>query len=325
MNGVTDPLSVGSSFRRAPRPFREIQAYSFTLDHPEQVLFASAVRPLSLPYALANILWTVTGDDTVAGIRFWNDRAAAFTDDGVRVRSALGPRLFGAAQQFAVTLQRLRADRATRRALVLMVESKDLTTPTRDVPCMMGLQLLLRDDRLDAVATMRSQSALMVMPYDVALLTTIQRLLAAELGIAPGRYMHFAASMHIYEDELDVATSVAEEDLTPKVLPHPGSLQELQSIGAVKNEIERESVEELIRRSKQIGGRVHDEDTLGGMAESVLLGHALLKCGRVGDALVAWGRAGDLGRLCAMRVDLKERDAAHKISEPEDDRRGPTG
>ena len=48
---------------------------------------------------------------------------------------------------------------------------------------------------------MRSQSALMVVPYDLFLLTMLHEAMAVRLGVGLGSYHHFCGSLHYYEDE----------------------------------------------------------------------------------------------------------------------------
>jgi hypothetical protein len=65
---------------------------------------------------------------------------------------------------------------------------------------------------------MRSQSALMVLPYDVFLFASLQGLLASRLGVEVGTYTHISGSFHVYEDELEMASAVIAEDPTPIAL-----------------------------------------------------------------------------------------------------------
>lgn len=58
---------------------------------------------------------------------------------------------------------------------------------------------------------MRSQSALMVMPYDLFLLTMLHEAMAVRLGVGLGYYHHFCGSLHYYEDEEELVDAVLRE------------------------------------------------------------------------------------------------------------------
>lgn len=300
VDGVSDSLSVGSQFGAKSRPFWEIQGYAFTITNPAAVVIESSTRPISIPYMFANILWTAAGDDTVNGISYWNDRAAKFSDDGDHIRSAAGPRLFGKPSQYAEAVNRIAKDKSTRRAVITFIDSSDLTASTRDVPCTIGLQLLRRGGQLNAVGFMRSQSALMVMPYDIALLTTIQRLAASELGLDVGSYTHFSGSFHVYDDEMDLLGQFAESELRSHDLPDPRSVAVLKSMAGRKAKIETAERPELLKLVESAQQDSLLEGAFERAATLVLAGQALFKSGCTDDAKSAWNSAGELGRLSAL-------------------------
>jgi thymidylate synthase len=241
--GVCEPTSVGSFFGKEPRPTKEIIGFTFSLTDPTAVLVDRPSRPINAAFSLANILWTASGSDRVADIAFWNSRAYDFSDDKETVRSALGPRLF--TNQFATAINRLRADPGTRRAFLSLISANDLTDETRDVPCTIGLHLMIRDSALTAVAMMRSQSALMVLPYDIPLLAAIQCMAAAELEIPPGPLTHISSSLHFYLDETDIATQVARGQIRSVSVPDIPKLEEMKDLALFESKLRQASQEEL--------------------------------------------------------------------------------
>jgi thymidylate synthase len=62
------------------------------------------------------------------------------------------------------------------------------------------------------MVNMRSQSAVMVLPYDVFTFSFLQEVLAVELGLRVGQYFHNSGSFHYYLDE---------EPLVQKLLIEP--------------------------------------------------------------------------------------------------------
>lgn len=215
--GVTQTSSPGSGFGQTPRGFRELAATSFVLANPRRRLTLSAHRPIDLGYALGNVLWAVSGSDSLETIQFYNPNAANFSDDGVSLFAAQGARIFrsGAGDQFEQAALRLESDASSRRAVINVSQPADLFAETRDCSCLTHLQFLVRDGALTCIANMRSQSVLMVMPYDLVLLTMIHEAMAARLGVKLGRYVHNCGSFHYYDDEEQLVRSVVAESLPP--------------------------------------------------------------------------------------------------------------
>jgi thymidylate synthase len=55
---------------------------------------------------------------------------------------------------------------------------------------------------------MRSNDVFLGLPYDVFNFTMLQELMAVELGIELGSYIHFAASLHLYETDVGRASFI---------------------------------------------------------------------------------------------------------------------
>ena len=89
----------------------------------------------------------------------------------------------------------------TRRAVISVFTPFDLEVKTRDFPCLVSLQFLLREGVLHSVCHMRSQSALLVMPYDLFLLTMLHEAMSVRLGLVWALITTSAGSLHFYEDE----------------------------------------------------------------------------------------------------------------------------
>lgn len=248
--GVQDPLSVGSSFGETSRPTKEIVGFTFTLTEPTAVLIDRPSKPINVAFAFANILWAVSGSDRVQDIAFWNPRAHNFSDDNERINSALGPRIFPS--QFYSAISRLREDRSSRRAFLPLISPSDVTAATRDVPCSIGLHLMIRDSVLIAVAMMRSQSALMVLPYDVPLLAAVQCIAAAELDVPPGPFTHISSSLHFYEDELDIARPVADGEVASVSVPELPKLNEMKDLALFESQLREASQHEMMAMASDL-------------------------------------------------------------------------
>lgn len=218
--GVVDATSIGSNFGLAPRATREMLAVGFQVNDPRRRLVRTDARRLSSRFLVANLLWTVAGGHDVDMIASYNSKARLFARDESYFEAAFGSRLFSPGNQFRMAERRLKADTTSRRASAMIYLAEDSIVERRDVPCALVLQFLIRDNHLTCITIMRSQSAAMVMPYDVFLFSMIQEALAVRLGVELGPYIHFANSMHYYEDEAETVDAILGSDL-PEVAAMP--------------------------------------------------------------------------------------------------------
>jgi len=236
---VVDPYSVGSRFGKKARATREHLSYGFGLADPRARLVKSSHRRFDLVFAVAQLVWFLSGSDSVEAISFYNPRGRDFSDDGRTVRGAYGKRLFnlvGGLNQMADAITKLNADPASRRVVALIYLPEDTGASSRDIPCTIGVQFLVREGALHMITNMRSQSAAFVMPYDVFAFTMLQEIVARELDLELGAYYHHSNSFHYYDDETAMVEAVLSEILplaTPmRSMPSGTSLHYLQSVTA---------------------------------------------------------------------------------------------
>lgn len=118
------------------------------------------------------------------------------------MNGAYGPRIksrHGFNQLDAVISMMKRKD-GSRRAVIQLYEAKDLLSDL-DVPCTTTLQFHRRGDVLHMSAAMRSNDAYLGLPHDVFCFTMIQELVATELDLKLGEYIHMVGSMHLYTND----------------------------------------------------------------------------------------------------------------------------
>lgn len=221
--GTMDVTSIGSAFGTNLRPTKEIVGHSFALAHPQRNRIRSSARSVDYGYACANLIWFLSGSRVVEDIAFYNNRGRLFSDDGRHFAGALGHRVIHSAEgnQLEAAVRTLQQDQTSRRALVVLYRADDSILKPRDTPCSIALHYLIREGRLVAITNMRSQSAAMVMPYDVHLFTCLQAIVAHRVGVPLGTYFHFANSLHYYFDEESVVTAVLNESPPPSITRHP--------------------------------------------------------------------------------------------------------
>jgi thymidylate synthase len=69
----------------------------------------------------------------------------------------------------------------------------------RTLPCTLGLQFLVRWERVHCVAHMRSLDCILGLPYDVVMFGGVTRAVAACLKLQPGTVVIQAGSCHVYQ------------------------------------------------------------------------------------------------------------------------------
>jgi thymidylate synthase len=171
-----------------------------------------SIRGLSPSYLLGEFTWYFSGDNSLSFISqfssFWNH----LSDDGETCNSAYGHLIKEAYgfNQINKVVEILRADPNSRRAKINLNAPNPKVDTTKDEPCTMSLHFMIRDNKLNCTAVMRSNDIWFGFPYDVAFFTELQKYIADKLGVEYGEYTHFAVSLHMYDRDrqrlIDVVT-----------------------------------------------------------------------------------------------------------------------
>ncbi len=215
-------------FKASPRgqPVNEIVCASFTLTDPMARLIASPTRAVNYGFAVGELCWYLRGDEDLATMEYYNRRMPQFSDDGLTLNSAYGARILNClpghlVSQWEMCRAELLRDPDSRRAVMVINQPRDLvranTLGSKDVPCTLAIQLLIRDRRLHMSVTMRSNDVWWGLPYDVFSFTCLQECFMLELrGIGCpvddiGDYHHHAGSLHLYERHFEQAAEVVRE------------------------------------------------------------------------------------------------------------------
>lgn len=226
---LVDTLLNDFDFESSPRgrPIRELVNASFTLGNPRNRLIESKARNVNYGFAVGEFCWYVRGDSDLETMLYYNKRMSQFSDDGSTINSAYGARMFlprwGTLGQIDNVINELKHDPDSRRAVMHINEPNDLLRATvlgsKDVPCTLSVQFLIRDRRLHMIVNMRSNDVIWGLPYDVFSFTCLQELIALQLKCEGaqvddvGEYHHNAGSLHLYDTHFTMAGEVSGEDL----------------------------------------------------------------------------------------------------------------
>ena len=194
-------------------PCYEITDAKLVLTHATNNLLVNSVRKLSPRFAVAEWLWIFFGHQDVATIARYSQRIKQFSDDGVSFNGTYGVPVIA---QWRHTVDTLRRDPFSRQAVISIFRFTDVTKypeimqrwESKDIPCTLSLQYLLRDGQLDCIATMRSSDVWLGLPYDVFNFSMLQSIMAGELGVRVGQLSLNLGSFHLYESNCEKAAIV---------------------------------------------------------------------------------------------------------------------
>ena len=248
-------LAFDPDFESAPRgrPIRELIAASFTLMNPRNRLITSPARNANYGFGVGELCWYLRGDTDLETMLFYNKRMGQFSDDGVTINSAYGARIMNSSygicppgrfpfhpSQLDLVIEELKADPHSRRAVMHINQPRDLgravAVGSKDVPCTMSVQLLIRKRRLHMHVLMRSNDIVWGLPYDVFSFTSLQEafmLKLQEAGVPVddvGEYHHTAGSLHIYDTHYGMADLVTKESIPAPAPMSPFTLERIECL-----------------------------------------------------------------------------------------------
>lgn len=222
-------LDKGCRVRPREQWIYELNGLSFRLNNPRARLIYNPARKYKLILALGELLWYLRGTDSLDIIGYYNHNYTQFSDDGKSLYGAYGPRIFGnklhnSLSQWDMVLKKLKEDPDSRQAVIAIYKAEDVAVKTLDVPCTCYIQYMIRNNKLNCIVNMRSNDIIWGTSYDVFSFTMLQEIMAKQLELDLGWYIHFVGSMHIYDRHLGMAENMLKHvDFKKYIMPEmPG-------------------------------------------------------------------------------------------------------
>jgi len=182
-------------------------------------------RELDYQFMAAEALWILTGNRRLDHPALRRN-LEKYSDDGLTMRGAYGPPFI---QQVNYVYEKLQQDPDSRQAVLTIWERNP--RDSKDIPCTLSVQFLIRGDTLHTVVNMRSQDAWLGVPYDLFTFTMMTLYLNTLFG---GKYKLgiltvMVGSQHIYERHLNNARALAgthgvDKPIDSHVFKHPDAL-----------------------------------------------------------------------------------------------------
>lgn len=178
-------------------------------------------RKIGRKFAAAEAAWILSGSNKLDEVAKYATYLRNFSDDSRHLSGAYGPPFV---DQLPYVTGCLAKDPQSRQAVATLWRPRP--GPSRDVPCTVALQWLVRDEAICCVATMRSSDAWLGVPYDVISFSCMSAAVGIEVNrLRPGTVRHLgelvftAGSQHLYALDFDAAKRCLADDYVPEVGP----------------------------------------------------------------------------------------------------------
>ena len=220
-------------------------------------------RKLNYRFMVAEWLWIWYGSDSLETIAQYNPHLRKFSDDGISLAGAYGPRVTPQWNQARNTLV---ADHDSRQAVIVIYTPNP--PPSKDIPCTVSLQFLIRNHELHLIVTMRSSDVWLGLPYDMFVFSRLQAQMTHELRVHPdgrliglqeGTITFHLGSSHLYSTDFARAANVLDNEdksesvrspritsIPPLVMYHILSFKKFDNYQDVPDRIWRTYAEALV-------------------------------------------------------------------------------
>lgn len=197
----------GQSVKSRSGDTRELIDISVRVLEPDTV---PACRRMNMSYACGELLWYLSLTNSLEFISHYAPSYHRYANEVIgpngRTFAPLGGYGERWKEQLHPLIELLRRDPNTRQACLTTWRLDELdyanTVKSRDVPCTLAIQFLVRDGKLHAIATMRSNDLWLGFAYDMFCFTQLQCLIAEELNLGLGYYTHQVGSLHVYSRDI---------------------------------------------------------------------------------------------------------------------------
>lgn len=196
-----------------------------TIEDPTQKWIYDRIPPMSIGYALAELMWIMNGEERSDVINVWNPSLPKFAGKAKYYHGAYGNRMRSHFNfdQIEKAYQALQFTPESRQVVIQIYDTMidfpiDNGKPQNDdIPCNICSMLKVRYGKLEWSQIMRSNDILFGMPYDFVQFMSIQEILSSWLNLGVGSYNHYSDSLHLYEKDehkigIDRCTNLKNED-----------------------------------------------------------------------------------------------------------------
>ena len=180
-------------------------------------------RKLNYSFMAAEAYWITSGSMFVEDIAPYNKHISQFSDDGYIFNGAYGPRF---THQFEHVVRSLVEDSFSRQAVITIWTPNPIKT--KDYPCTLNLQWLIRHGKLHCIVNMRSNDLWLGRPYDFFNFTVMSMRILCAINERTGNEYSLGmlyttvGSLHQYKKDEEKIIKVIENEANKKIdeVPH---------------------------------------------------------------------------------------------------------
>jgi thymidylate synthase len=204
---------------------REILHSAMSISNPTQRWVASRQPPINVAFAIAEVVWILTGRNDSAFLNYFNRQLPKYAGYGNTYHGAYGHRFrrhFGI-DQLERAYKVLKAKPDSRQVVLQIWDARsDLPDSSgkeasTDIPCNIVSILRVRDEKLEWMQILRSNDVYRGLPYNLVQFTTFQEIVAGWLGLKLGEYNQISNSLHVYEQDLEYISDSSSEQFALNV------------------------------------------------------------------------------------------------------------
>lgn len=205
LNGLKNIIKNGEISSPRGMKIKEIVGHSIKVPMKDPIITLTS-RKMNFKFALGEAWWVTSGSNKVNDITQFMKRYKEYSDDGVFLNGAYGVKFI---DQLRYIVDNLESDQDSRQAVLNIW--RENPRQSKDIPCTLSHQYLIRDGELHCIANMRSHDMVWGFSYDTftfsMMAKTIQTLLSKRnINVEMGTLTINQGSAHIYEkhwDEVD--------------------------------------------------------------------------------------------------------------------------
>tara|TARA_R100000234_G_scaffold46829_1_gene28000 strand:- start:20606 stop:21418 length:813 start_codon:yes stop_codon:yes gene_type:complete len=189
---------------------KELMAHQ-SIVNMEDPIISIAQRELGYKFMAQEALNILTGQNTVHMIKDKSERISQFSDDGYFFNGHYGPKFV---DQITYIVDALVEDMHTRQAVMSIWRPNP--RPSKDIPCTISLQFLVRANRIYCFLNMRSSDIWLGYPYDIFNMSCAAVFVSLLYGLRTGNKFRLGqlvfntSNLHLYNTDLVKAQELCE-------------------------------------------------------------------------------------------------------------------
>lgn len=199
LDAIRDCISCGQEVSPRGMLTHECIGHTVEIDMNSPIITIPE-RGLDYNFMVAEALWILSGEDKLND--FIRKNLEKYSDDGVTMNGAYGVPYV---EQIDYMVYTLLKDPDSRQAVMTLWQRNP--GPSKDIPCTVAMQFLLRDGYLHCCVFMRSNDVWLGLPYDIFSFSmmTLAVLIKLQATLSLGTLKITAGSRHLYARHLEVA------------------------------------------------------------------------------------------------------------------------